>query len=422
MNKNEAILTKAVMDIEQAIYDKGLLESAVSANDFIYLIVGLTIATIDDSDRSLIEKIEAFCEHHQLNDDFKKPVMDALKKEAISDIVQDLYDAYSSATKDAFNSDDILDIGAIIINVIHNYTHISNDGLNDVVLTPTYTADLMASIAGVNDHSKVIDMCAGTGSLLLACKRSSNVCNIEGVEFLPIVHTLGILSHIVNGYPIDNFHHGDSLVYVDENGLDADVLILNPPYSTESKGFGFALKAMDAMGSGKAVVLTMQSAGNGQALPTTSEILERHTLKASINMPKNLFGGKASVQTNIFVFDIGKPHDFSKDVVFVDMEEDGYKRSNRKKMKPENRIQDVNDASGRYAEVVAKVNGEPSETNYYTEEDNTFISEPIGTACDDWVITKHKKFDTVPTEEDFKRVIRNYYAFKYKEAFGALFQ
>lgn len=48
-------------------------------------------------------------------------------------------------------------------------------------------------------------------------------------------------------------------------------------------------------------------------------------------MPTDLFGGKASVQTAIYVFKVARPHEEDDLVTFLDFSEDGYTRMNRKK-------------------------------------------------------------------------------------------
>lgn len=45
----------------------------------------------------------------------------------------------------------------------------------------------------------------------------------------------------------------------------------------------------------------------------------------------DIFKGKAVVQTAVYLFDIGKPHDVNKYVKFIDFSDDGYTRSSRKK-------------------------------------------------------------------------------------------
>jgi type I restriction-modification system DNA methylase subunit len=60
-------------------------------------------------------------------------------------------------------------------------------------------------------------------------------------------------------------------------------------------------------------------------------ILKHNTLIASIKMPLDLFIGKSSVQTNVYVFRIGEAHQKDDVVKFIDFSNDGYKRTDRKK-------------------------------------------------------------------------------------------
>ena len=82
---------------------------------------------------------------------------------------------------------------------------------------------------------------------------------------------------------------------------------------------------------GRAAILIQENAGSGNGLPYTANILKNNTLRASIKMA-DIFCGKASVQTGIYVFDVNRPHDAENDVVrFIDFSNDGYSRMNRKK-------------------------------------------------------------------------------------------
>lgn len=68
-----------------------------------------------------------------------------------------------------------------------------------------------------------------------------------------------------------------------------------------------------------------------KAVSYNTEILGSNTLLASIKMPIDLFIGKSSVQTNIYVFKVGEAHHKDNIVKFIDFSNDGYTRTNRKK-------------------------------------------------------------------------------------------
>jgi len=93
----------------------------------------------------------------------------------------------------------------------------------------------------------------------------------------------------------------------------------------------FVEKALGMMNKGYAAIIIQNSAGSGKAKEYNQKILAKHTLIASIKMPIDLFIGKSSVQTNIYVFKVGEAHHADEIVKFIDFSNDGYTRTNRKK-------------------------------------------------------------------------------------------
>ncbi len=59
------------------------------------------------------------------------------------------------------------------------------------------------------------------------------------------------------------------------------------------------------MSLGYAAIIIQSSAGNGKAVEINKKILKNNTLIASIQMPNDLFAGKSSVQTCVYVFKVG---------------------------------------------------------------------------------------------------------------------
>ncbi|MFO1383941.1 MAG: N-6 DNA methylase [Moraxella sp.] len=79
------------------------------------------------------------------------------------------------------------------------------------------------------------------------------------------------------------------------------------------------------------LLLFKTQAGSGKAKEYNKKILEKNTLLASIKMPIDLFVGKSSVQTYIYVFKVNEKHHKDDIVKFIDFSNDGYTRTNRKK-------------------------------------------------------------------------------------------
>lgn len=116
--------------------------------------------------------------------------------------------------------------------------------------------------------------------------------------------------------------NGDSHKIYADLEFPANVFLLNPPYSTDGKGFNFVAEAFSKMQKGYGAILIQENAGSGTGLPYTKKILDHNTLVASIHMPNDLFNGKSSVQTAIYVFKVNEPHDVKKAVTFIDFSKD----------------------------------------------------------------------------------------------------
>lgn len=186
------------------------------------------------------------------------------------------------------------------------------------------------------------------------------------------------------------------------------MFLLNPPYSAKGKGFVFVERVLSRMSGGHAAVLIQENAGSGNGLPYTKEILKRNTLIASIHMG-DIFCGKAGVQTAIYVFDVGIPHNTDNLVKFIDFSNDGYTRQNRKKSSADVNLKNTGDAAGRYREVADIVLNRKKATHYF---DDCVIEDTISLNGDDWTYAQHKQVDTIPTEADFRKTVADYLAWK----------
>lgn len=279
------------------------------------------------------------------------------------------------------------------------------DVKNDIVLTPDYVADLMCKLAKVDDTSIVADNAAGAGALLkAACKHGAH--NVIGVELSDMMFPL--LEETMTETEIES----ERIKLVHGNGLsddldfsDVTVALSNPPYSLPGKGLCFALNVMKQMKKGRVVVLIQETAGSGQGNGYGAEMLQHGKLLYSIKMP-DIFKGFASVQTGLYVFEVGEPHN-EKDVVkFIDFTKDGYTRSGRKTQK--GTVKDTDNAEERYEELL-DVLLRDAEPEYFK---NDYIEEEITMSGDDWNYNSHQKIDTTPTLDDFVNTVKNYMEWK----------
>ena len=239
-----------------------------------------------------------------------------------------------------------------------------------IVLTPPYITKMMATILGINQNSKVMDLATGSAGFLISAmemmieraeitygkKTSAAQAKINsiksqqllGVELNAEMFTLAATNMILRGDGSSNIHKGNTFstpetLYTD---FQADRLLLNPPFSFEQNGMPFIEFGLDKMEKGGlGAIIIQDSAGSGKAVKVNQAMLKKHTLAASIKMPTDLFQPMAGVQTSIYIFEAHKPHDFQKIVKFIDFRNDGYKRTSRA-------LQEIDNPTQRYADIV----------------------------------------------------------------------
>lgn len=333
-----------------------------------------------------------------------------------------------------------IDFTGRLFNVMNEWVDVPDGGENDVVLTPRYVTELMAKMCEVNMNSYVWDFATGSAGFLISAmhqmiddakqkyakspikfEEKVNQIKMEqllGIEKLPDVYMLAVLNMILMKDGSTNIIQKDSLTFEGnyEQGeninhpFPANVFLLNPPYSGDGKGFVFVEKALGMMThGGRAAVLIQENAGSGNGLPFTANILRNNTLRASIKMA-DIFCGKANVQTAIYVFEVNRPHDAENDLVrFIDFSNDGYTRMNRKKSGQSVNLRDTDNAKERYAEVANLVRygkgADNKNLNYFKD---CYTEDYITLNGNDWTYGQHQKIDTIPTEEDFQTVVKEY--------------
>ena len=305
----------------------------------------------------ILNKVKSFLSERNLPREKQDMIIDDLKQVFLyADLsipingeskLKSIYSVVKREIMPIFSSGKHLDFTGKLFNVLNDWVRVPDGDKNDVVLTPRYVTDLMAKIAEVNMNSYVWDFAAGSGGFLISSMRimiddAKKRCNspqllsekidkikheqLLGVEKLPDIYLLAVLNMILMGDGSSNIIHGNSLTTFDgkyEQGdlkgkdYPANVFLLNPPYSAPGKGFIFVEKALNKMKNGKAAVLIQENAGCGLGLPYTKDILKNNTLLASIHM-SDIFLGKSNVQTAIYLFDVGIPHNDKKPLKFLD--------------------------------------------------------------------------------------------------------
>lgn len=462
--QREKEINASLVKLNNDIYQK---EKGLGENDRVYLVAASIIATIgipgkvaplEKSDLKssteigntdgdiMMRKIKAFLSEKALPEEKKDLILRTLQntitpsninkvengesqlKRVFSKIVDDLGIYYKIGLTTDFTGK--------LFNEMYGWLGFSQDKLNDVVLTPAYVSTLLVKLTRINKDSYVWDFATGSAGLLVAAmnemlndaKKSITSPDqltqkeitikteqLLGLELLSSVYMLAILNMILMGDGSSNILNQDSLK--DFNGkygfgrtddqFPADAFILNPPYSAPGNGMNFVEKALAMMNKGYAAIIIQSSAGSGKATEYNKRILQKHTLIASIKMPDDLFIGKSSVQTRVYVFKVNEKHHKDELVKFIDFTNDGYTRTNRKKAS--NNLKDTDQAKERYEELVHLVRFGKSKLNIFTTAEyyeNTINPENGA----DW--NQLAPIDTTPTITDFKKTVGDYLAWE----------
>lgn len=397
----------------------------------------------------IINKIDSFLAERSLPQEKKNMIINDLSRVFIySDLwrpvngeskLKTVYALVKTDIMPIFTSAKHLDFTGKLFNVLNAWVDIPDSDKNDVVLTPRYVTELMAKLAQVNKDSFVWDYAVGSAGFLISSMKlmiqdaedrikSAEDLNqkkfeikyrqLLGIEKRSDIYLLAVLNMILMGDGSSNIIHKDSLTEYsgkyeqgDMNGKEfpANVFLLNPPYSAAGKGLIFVEKALERMKSGRAVVLIQENAGSGSGLPYSKRILNNNTLVASIHMA-DIFKGKAGVQTAIYVFNVGIPHDEKQLVKFIDFSNDGYTRQNRKKSSQEANLKNTSNAIERYEEIVNLVLYGKSYLHFFKEDE--YIEDTISFEGNDWTFSQHIKLNTIPSENDFRDSIKQYLGWK----------
>lgn len=460
----EQEINASLVKLNNDIYNN---EKGLSERDRVYLVAASIIATLgipskvaalekselksstEDGNRDgdiILRKIKAFLNEKNLPQEKRDLIVRALQNTLTTNNINKVENG-ESQLKRVFTKiiDDLgiyykiglsTDFTGKLFNEMYSWLGFSQDKLNDVVLTPSYVATLLARLARVNKDSYVWDFATGSAGLLVASmnemlidarekikspdelyKKSAEIKanQLLGLEILSEVYMLAILNMILMGDGSSNILNKDSLKEFNGNygfgktdeKFPADAFVLNPPYSAPGNGMIFVEKALSMMRKGYAAIIIQNSAGSGKAIEYNKRILKHSTLLASIKMPIDLFIGKSSVQTNIYVFRVGEAHQKDDTVKFIDFSADGYTRTNRKKASCN--LRDTNHAKERYAELVELVRFGKSKLDIFTEKEyyEGKIDPDNGA---DWNQTA--PIDTRPTLDDFKKTVSDYLAWE----------
>lgn len=303
------------------------------------------------------------------------------------------------------------------------YTGGDGKGLG-IVLTPTHITNLFCELAEVNKNSKVIDICTGTASFLISAMEYmlndeptvveiDNIYknNLIGIEPQPNMFALACANMIIRGDGKTNLF-SENCFDIDEKILKnfrCNIGFINPPYS-QKKENEYELEFVDKMlnvltvgGIGIAIIPQSCAMTSNKLYNVIKErLLAKHTLKAVMSMPDELFGDGANTVTCIMVFEAHKPHNQSKPSWFGYFKNDGFE-----KVRNKGRI----DFKGLFQ---TSIKAKWLDAYYNRKEITGFSVLKNVSAKDEWLIEAYMKTDySLLTEYIFIETMKRYVTYKF---------
>lgn len=293
-----------------------------------------------------------------------------------------------------------------------------------IVLTPPHITKLFVKLADIDKDSVVLDNCCGTGGFLISAMhqmikdadtdiekiKAIKKNQLVGIEYQDDIYALAASNMILHGDGKSNIRQGDCFKVGSEikQKFKPTAALLNPPYKShkdDPEELLFALNALDVLEQGgKCVIILPMScalAQKGEMLELKRKLLEKHTLKAVLSMPNEIFhNSKVGVVTCIMVFEAHRPHKSGIKSWFGYWKDDGFT-----KVKNKGRI----DLFGKWDSIREKW---LLDYQNFDEVAGSCVKKAISFS-DEWCAEAYMETDySLLNEEAFKKIVREYIAFK----------
>ncbi len=329
------------------------------------------------------------------------------------------------------------------------------DVQSGIVLTPEHVTELFTNLIDLKKNDVILDSCCGTGSFLIAgMNKLLELQNTEkekehvkqkqliGNELKSHMYILAISNMLFRGDGKSNIFNYDFFSKDFDDALEEKIKetgcpsigFINPPYSGSftkydelnefksrdssknksknkkpwMKEISF-LEKMCRICSRYVVMIAPPQTFMGET-EIRNRILENNTLRAVITMPKDLFQPNASTGSAIIVIETNKKHDFNHEVVFYNLQSDGFELAKKKGRR------DIYDKwngikKKMLRDIDAPYYNNPQNINSINHCYNKIKKD------DEWLIQAFSKVDfSKVAVEDFEKSIKEYVIFKNKLA------
>jgi len=305
-----------------------------------------------------------------------------------------------------------------------------------IVLTPNHITTLFTQLIPIKANDKIFDACCGTGAFLISgmnklidsishsdvADKTTRINNVKqnqllGFEKSNTMYSLAISNMLFRGDGKSRIHNIDFFSDEAINILETEkptIGFINPPYggldskkNPTKKEIQFLERMLDNVSS-YGVIIAPQSVFFKDGV-IRDRILTKHTLKAVINMPKELFQPNASTHTAIGIFETHTSHN-NKEVIFYDLKEDGFVLSKNKGR---------TDVYNKWNEIKTALLKKLKNPQQYNDNAN-LVYKAIGSS-DEWILQAHQKTDySNLKDEDFIHSIKEHIVFSTKLNLGIL--
>lgn len=353
----------------------------------------------------------------------------------LHDILQELESTVIPLFESRFATDSNYDIIGKFYEEFLRYAGISNVK-RGIVLTPRHITTLFTKLVDLKENDRIVDLCCGTGAFLIAgmnalvsriragerSDKEAAIASVKekqllGFELNATMYICAISNMLFRGDGKSSIFNYDSIrdprAQEQLDSFGASIGFINPPYSGKEnrsdptpKEISFLAKMLDSCSRYGVIIAPLSTYFKDASV--RERILQRHTLRYVINMPRELFEPNASTHTAIAVFETHRSFSYEKDeVTFYDLRDDGFVLSKTKGR---------TDAYGRWAGIESTMLDALSPT-----------SKPNGTThvrCrirpgDEWTIYAHCRTDYSDLcEADFERSVTDYMLYLAKRDLG----
>jgi len=354
-----------------------------------------------------------------------------------SNILKEILEELESNVIPLFNKNTSYDIIGKFYEEFLRYAGIANVK-KGIVLTPNHITTLFTQLISIKVNDKIFDACCGTGAFLISgmnklidriahsdiADKTNKINSIKqnqllGFEKSNTMYSLAISNMLFRGDGKSRIHNIDFFSDEATNILENEkptIGFINPPYggldnktNPTKKEVQFLKRMLDNV-SRYGVIIAPQSVFFKDDI-IRSRILTKHTLKAVINMPKELFQPNASTHTAIGIFETHLPHN-NKEVVFYDLKDDGFVLSKNKGR---------TDVYNKWNEIKSTLLDKLESPQQYNNHTN-LVYKSIKDG-DEWILQAHQKTDYSDIGTvDFSITLKRHLIFEIKRKFDLLFK